>query len=90
MTTPTPSSAPAAARLARGGASSLAVFGVTGVIFGALGLLAPAISLAASSAGGEEFMSTVEAAPPNVVFLVDLSSDMGAPCHPTSGGFTNT
>ena len=83
MTHPTPTLAPSPAI----SAASLALFGVCSVVFAAA---SPSVARAASSAGGEEFMSTVEAAPPNVIFLVDLSSDMGDPCHTTSGAFTNT
>lgn len=57
-------------------------------------LAAPALGVgearAASSAGGEEYMSTVESAPPNVVFLIDMSSEMDDPCNTSSGAFTNS
>ena len=35
---------------------------------------------AGSTASGEEFLSTFEAVPPNVLFLLDLSSAMDADC----------
>ena len=40
------------------------------------------------SAGGEEYLSAVEVAPPNVLFLIDMSSEMSDPCDSTSGDFT--
>ena len=48
--------------------------------------LASMISLghAASSSGGEEFLSTTEAVPPNVLFLVDRSASMANPCNSSS------
>ena len=48
--------------------------------------LASMISLghAASSSGGEEFLSTTEAVPPNVLFIVERSSAMATPCESTS------
>lgn len=39
---------------------------------------------AASSSGGEEFLSTTEAVPPNVLFVVERSSAMATPCESTS------
>ena len=55
-----------------------------------LSLATPSHTLAAPSAGGEEYLSAVEVAPPNVLFLIDLSSEMGEPCSATSGAFTNS
>ena len=37
-----------------------------------------------SSSGGEEFLSTTEAVPPNVLFVVERSSAMATPCESTS------
>lgn len=37
--------------------------------------------LADSSSGGEEYLSVTEAVPPNIIFLVDLSSNMAVPCN---------
>lgn len=42
--------------------------------------LGPGVAHAASSSSGEEYLATSEAAPPNILFLVDMSSDMGDPC----------
>ena len=39
---------------------------------------------ARSSSGGEEFLSTTEAVPPNVLFVVERSSAMATPCESTS------
>ena len=39
---------------------------------------------ARSSSGGEEFLSTTEAVPPNVLFIVERSSAMATPCESTS------
>ena len=39
----------------------------------------PAVD-AGSSSAGEEFLSNAEAAPPNILFLLDLSNDMDEPC----------
>jgi hypothetical protein len=47
----------------------------------------PGVASAASSSAGEEFLSTTEAAPPNILFLLDLSDSMGDPC-PGGGGDT--
>lgn len=38
----------------------------------------------ATSSGGEEFLSTTEAVPPNILFVVDRSSAMATPCNSTS------
>jgi Neisseria PilC beta-propeller domain len=57
------------------------------VVF-ALSLGAPAG--AASSSGGEEYLSTAEAVPPNVFFLVDLSETMEKPCFSTSTDTADT
>ena len=53
---------------------SLAVVALLGVG----GLASPA--MAGSSAMGEEFLSTFEAVPPNVLFLLDLSDQMSDDC----------
>ena len=50
----------------------LGLLGVTQLVAGA--------SYASSSASGEEFLSTFEAVPPNVLFLVDLSAAMDNDC----------
>ena len=39
---------------------------------------------AGSSSGGEEFLSTTEAVPPNVLFVVDRSTSMSTPCNSSS------
>lgn len=46
---------------------------------GLLALLAPEVR-AESSSAGEEFLSNAEAVPPNIIFLLDLSSDMETDC----------
>ncbi len=43
---------------------------------------------AGSSSTGEEFLSNAEAAPPNILFLLDLSDDMDDGCGPTDSGDT--
>lgn len=48
------------------------------VLFAASLLSAPA--QAQSSAAGEEFLSNAEAAPPNIIFLIDLSTAMSDDC----------
>ena len=46
-----------------------------------LSLLSPTF---AASTGTDEMLSELERVQPNVIFLVDLSSDMSAPCDSTS------
>lgn len=53
-----------------------------------LGLGTP-LARAESSAAGEEFLDLTEAAPPNVLFVLDMATDMNDPCHATSGAFTD-
>ena len=52
-----------------------------------LALAFPGMADAASSSAGEEYLSTTEAAPPNILFLVDMDSTMGDPCP---GGGSDT
>ena len=40
--------------------------------------------MANSTSGGEEFLSTTEAVPPNILFVVDRSSGMADPCNSSS------
>ena len=47
---------------------------------GLLGAVLPGMARAGSSGAGEEFLSVTEAAEPNIIFLVDLASDMSSPC----------
>ena len=42
------------------------------------------VAHAGSSSGGEEFLSTTEAVPPNVLFVVDRSTSMSSPCNSSS------
>jgi hypothetical protein len=51
-------------------------------------LALPSVATASSSSSGEEFLSTAEAAPPNILFLVDMSSSMNDPCP--GGGDSGT
>ena len=37
------------------------------------------VAMANSTSGGEEFLSTTEAVPPNILFVVDRSSGMADP-----------
>ncbi len=50
----------------------------------ALLLVAP-IAAAGSSAGGREYLSSQEVVPPDILFLLDLSADMGLDCGPSGG-----
>ena len=43
-------------------------------------LLGQSIANAASTSAGDEFLSTIEGVPPTIVFLVDLSAEMGDNC----------
>jgi len=43
-------------------------------------LALPGVASAASSSAGEEYLSTTEAAPPNILFVIDMSDSMGDPC----------
>jgi hypothetical protein len=47
-----------------------------------------ASAYAGSSSGGEEFLSTTEAVPPNVLFVVDRSSNMASSCPAASNTAT--
>ena len=59
--------------------------------------LGPTSADAASSSSGEEYLSTTEAAPPNILFLIDMDSSMDDPCpgggsdtgDTASGAFSN-
>ena len=42
------------------------------------------VATAVSTSGGEEFLSTTEAVPPNILFVVDRSSGMSSPCNSSS------
>ncbi len=44
---------------------------------------------AASSSAGEEYLSTTEAAPPNILFVIDMSTSMSDPC-PGGGADTGS
>ena len=57
------------------------ILALAGVAAAPLALLASAPVDASSSSAGDEFLSTAEAAPPNVVFLLDLSDEMEEDCH---------
>ena len=74
MTTSCKKSRPLRAR-----AAGFAALGVVGLL--------PGLADAASSSAGEEYLSTTEAAPPNILFLIDMDSTMGNPC-PGGGGDT--
>jgi hypothetical protein len=58
-----------------------------GVVVGLLALVLPRVADSASSSAGEEYLSTTEAAPPNILFLVDMETSMGDPCP---GGGSDT
>ncbi|MEC8276649.1 MAG: hypothetical protein VXZ96_05125 [Myxococcota bacterium] len=45
------------------------------------GLIFSSGAHASSSSGGEEYLSVVEGVPPNIIFLVDRSSNMASPCN---------
>jgi hypothetical protein len=60
--------------------TNLRLIAMAGLALAPLALLAPSSSQAASSSAGSEFLSNAEAAPPNVIFLVDLSDAMGEDC----------
>ena len=44
----------------------------------------PGVASAASSATGEEYLSTGEYAPPNILFVIDRNPDMALPCDSVS------
>ena len=46
-----------------------------------VGLMSSSVAHADSSSGGEEYLSVVEGVPPNIIFLVDRSSNMANPCN---------
>ena len=58
---------------------------------------APGLATAGSSSSGEEYLATAEAAPPNILFVIDMSASMADPCpgggsdtgDTASGSFTN-
>lgn len=52
--------------------------GLAGVV------LSSSPAFAASSATGEEYLSTGEYAPPNILFVIDRSGDMASPCDSSS------
>ena len=43
-------------------------------------LLSPGVAVAGSSSAGEEYLSAAESAPPNIIFVIDMSSTMNDPC----------
>ena len=51
--------------------------------------VAPGEASAASSSAGEEYLSTMEAAPPNILFVIDMDASMSDPC-PGGGADTGT
>ncbi|MCP4809283.1 MAG: hypothetical protein GY913_12230 [Proteobacteria bacterium] len=56
------------------------ILALAGVAAAPLALLGPTSAEASSSSAGDEFLSNAEAAPPNVVFLLDLSDAMDEDC----------
>lgn len=62
-------------------------------LVGLLSVMLPSTARASSSSGGEEYLSITESVPPNIIFLVELSSDMGSPCpdnDPDTGSASTT
>lgn len=62
--------------------SKLRLIALAGLTSVPLLVASPAVD-AGSSSAGEEFLSNAEAAPPNILFLLDLSNDMDEGCGET-------
>lgn len=56
------------------------ILALAGIAAAPLALLGPSTADASSSAG-DEFLSNADAAPPNVIFVLDLSDAMDEDCH---------
>ena len=65
-----------------------APFGLTALMLAAR-LVVP-VAHAESSSAGEEFLSNAEAAPPNIIFVVDLSTDMTQDCGESDDDTSDT